>query len=75
MERKGAAMKKTKIKPDLQPHQVHPLVMPQGASTKALAFRVLEEMIARNSSRAVCPIRPAQVGQDCGGGHGHPQVA
>lgn len=40
--------------------------MPQGASTKALAFRVLEEMIARNSSRAVCPIRPAQVGQDAG---------
>lgn len=40
--------------------------MLQGASIKTLAFRILEEMLARNTSGTVCPIPPVQVGQDAG---------
>ena len=40
--------------------------IPHGASVKSLAFRLLQEVAARNSRRMRCPIPASTTGQDAG---------
>lgn len=40
--------------------------IPQGTSVKSLAFRVLQEVAARNSRRMGCPTAASTPGQDAG---------